>query len=178
MGCRGICAPAPGVPYPPPSSLALSFAGLFLSHFSYTSPMQLVCCVFLPFLKHVISEVPPTSLMGSFLGSGGWVSFAAGWNWLCPAWWQLLVSPHRGHPCSPLPNKQPCHINPIELYTAKQEETRKKSSCIFLLATWEVLHEDTSGLRSLPLPSSPQADCEGCGSWWREGFCHKKNQRN
>ena len=43
MGCRGISAPAPGAPPPPPSSLTLVSAELFLSHilshiFSLLSP--------------------------------------------------------------------------------------------------------------------------------------------
>jgi len=33
--------------------------------------MQLLHSIFSPFLKHVITEVPPASLMGSPLGSGG-----------------------------------------------------------------------------------------------------------
>lgn len=32
MGCRGISAPSPGVPFPPPSPLTLMFAELLFSY--------------------------------------------------------------------------------------------------------------------------------------------------
>ena len=44
------------------------------------------------------------------------ICLGAGWNLLCPARGQLLVSSHRSHPCSPCLHPQltkPCHINPI-----------------------------------------------------------------
>ncbi|KAK4817862.1 hypothetical protein QYF61_001531 [Mycteria americana] len=67
-GCRGISAPVPGAPPPPPSSLALVSAELFFSH--VLNPLSgCSCAVFFPLLKYVTPEVLPPSLMGSALAS-------------------------------------------------------------------------------------------------------------
>ena len=56
-GCRGISAPAPGASPPPPSSLTLGSAGLFLSH--VLTPLSgcsfCVTATFFPFLN-VLSQ--------------------------------------------------------------------------------------------------------------------------
>jgi len=66
-GSGRISAPVPGVS-PPPSSLTLVSEGLFLLHFSHSSPTAAVQH-FSPFLKYVITEVPPASLMASAFAS-------------------------------------------------------------------------------------------------------------
>ena len=69
-GCRGISAPVPGALPPPLSSLTLVSAGMVLSHFSLLS-LPAAVQPFLPFLKYVITEALPASVMGSALGSSG-----------------------------------------------------------------------------------------------------------
>jgi len=56
-GCRGISAPVPGAPPPPPSSLALELAKLFLSHSLIPLSRLMFHSKFFPFLNMFI-EVP------------------------------------------------------------------------------------------------------------------------
>jgi len=58
----------------------------------------------LPFLKYVITEALPVSLVGSALAIRGSVSEPAG-HWLCQTWGRLLAPSHRSHPCSPAATK-------------------------------------------------------------------------
>ncbi|XP_049649808.1 uncharacterized protein LOC126035336 [Accipiter gentilis] len=88
-GCRGIFAPAPGASPPPPSSLTLVSAGLFLLHVLTPhsgGSFSLSQLFFL--LKNVITEALPLSLIGSALAGGGSV--------LEPASMGSLSLEHRG----------------------------------------------------------------------------------
>jgi len=79
MGCRGISAPAPGAPHPPPSALTLVSAELFLTFFSLLSPTAVAVALgFFPLLKYVMTEALPLSLMGLALASGGSLLETAG----------------------------------------------------------------------------------------------------
>jgi len=65
MGCRGISAPAPGAPPTCPSSPTLVFAGLFLSHsLTILSGCKMPLCRVFSFLKYLVTEMLPPSLMG------------------------------------------------------------------------------------------------------------------
>ena len=78
-GCRGISAPAPGAAAPPPSALALVVCrAVALPHTLAALPRLLLCSRFFPFLKYVIPEVLPPSLMGLALVSGESVLEPAG----------------------------------------------------------------------------------------------------
>lgn len=110
MGCRGVSAPVPGAPLPPPS-LTLVFLGLFLTVFS--SLLSLLCGI-LPFLKCVFPEAPPAWLMSSAVSHGG--SIGAGWSLPCPAQgspWPFLTE---ALPCSP-PLPTPCHGHPMQIHS-------------------------------------------------------------
>jgi len=74
-------------------------AWLFLSCSHSTLPAA-VAQQLLPFLKHVISEALPPSLMGSALASSESI-LVAGQNWLYRAWGKLLASSHTSHLHSP-----------------------------------------------------------------------------
>ena len=74
----------PGLPWSTSSSFPLLFS----------PPLPLWC--FLPFLKQVFTEAPPSWLTGSAVPCGWFAE--AGWNWLCPAQ-AALASPHRGRSC-------------------------------------------------------------------------------
>lgn len=96
MSCRGNI-------YSPPSSLTLGSA---VSHFSYSSFSQLLCSIFLPFLKYLIREAPPATLGGSALTNSESILQLAGTSCVQP-WVRLEVggSPMsliRGHPYSHL----------------------------------------------------------------------------
>jgi len=70
-GCRGISAPVPGAPAPPPSLILVS-----VSHILTLLWLQLHS--FSSFLKYVITEVLPPSLMSSALASSRSVLEPAG----------------------------------------------------------------------------------------------------
>lgn len=76
-----------------PPFQALVSAGLFLSRFSPLS--QMLCSIFLPCVKYVATEVPPSWLVGSVVPCGGSVGTS------CVRHGAALASPHGGHPCSP-----------------------------------------------------------------------------
>ncbi|KAM9591178.1 uncharacterized protein ACIBXB_006075 [Morphnus guianensis] len=73
MGCRGISALAHGAPPPPPSSLTLVSAGLFLLHVLTLLSGCRFCLSrnFFFLLKNVITEAVPLSLIGLALAGGG-----------------------------------------------------------------------------------------------------------
>jgi len=78
IGCRGSSAPVPGAPPPPLSALSLVSAELFLPHsLTLLFPLQ-VRRSFFPLLQYVITEVLPSSLMGSALASSWSVLELAG----------------------------------------------------------------------------------------------------
>jgi len=86
-------------PPPPPSSLTLVSAELFLSHI-LTPPFQQI----FPLLKYVITEVLPP--ITDWLDLRQWrVCLSAGWHWLYQTWRKLLAASHRSHPCSPSATK-------------------------------------------------------------------------
>lgn len=72
------------------------------------------------------------SLLASDLGSDGSV-LEPNENW------ELVVSCDRGHPCS-TPSHPSLATETSRVYPAKQEETRRKSLCVFLVAAGQVLH--------------------------------------
>lgn len=86
MGCSRI--PAPGSLPLPPYSLPGVFAGLFLSHFSHSSPTAAAQC-FLLYLGYIITEA--VLVMGTSFEQQR-VCFGIVWDWLSPAWEQLLLS--------------------------------------------------------------------------------------
>jgi len=93
-GCRGISAPAPGAPPPPPSALTLVSAEWFhiLLLFSpLLLPHSLV--LFPTLLNYVIPEALPASLMGSALASSGSVLEPADTGFVGHrgSFWQLLT---------------------------------------------------------------------------------------
>lgn len=95
-GWRGISAPAHGAPSAPPYSLNLVSAGLFLPHDCHSS-LTAAGQHFFSFLKYVITESPPSWLMGSAVPCGGplkLVKFAVVQHRAAPA------SPHRGCPAA------------------------------------------------------------------------------
>jgi len=97
---------------PPPSSLTLVSAELFLSH--HLTPLSNSCLTAqffsLPLLTYVIPEVLPPSLMGSALASGRSVFEPAGTGFIRHrgSFWQLLTE---ATPIGP-PLPKPCHANP------------------------------------------------------------------
>lgn len=107
---REIFALVPGGPPPPPSSLNL--VPLELSHiFSHLPPS---CAADLPFLKYVVIEVLPTSLVGSALANRGSTlkpirTVSVGHR---GSFWCLLTEAMPADP--PLP--KPCHVSPIYTY--------------------------------------------------------------
>ncbi|KAM9590844.1 uncharacterized protein ACIBXB_005893 [Morphnus guianensis] len=113
-GCRGISALAPGAPPPPPSSLTLVSAGLFLLH--VLTPLS--GCHFclsqqlFSFLKNVITEALPLSLIGLALASSGSVLEPAGIGSVghSGSFQQLLTE---ATPVTP-PLPKPCHTKPIQ----------------------------------------------------------------
>ena len=125
MGCRGTnCFPSPwSSPLTSRKSL-LRFPehfiriildqpwclqGCFFHIFSFLS-LTAAAQKFLPFLKYIITEALPASVLGSALASDG--SIGAVWNQLHLTWRQLLVSSCRGHPWSlPTIKTLPCKTN-------------------------------------------------------------------
>lgn len=76
-----------------------SFGRLVSLSYSQSSFPTAVAQHFLPFLKYVISEVEPLSLVGSPLARGRSLLDSAGTPaWKCPTWEQLLISSLRCHP--------------------------------------------------------------------------------
>ena len=69
--CRGICAPASGTPLPPPSSLTLVSAELFLTYSHSSLQLQMLLRKFFSLLNCVIPVDLPPLLMGSALASSG-----------------------------------------------------------------------------------------------------------
>ncbi|KAM9647659.1 uncharacterized protein ACIBXB_011011 [Morphnus guianensis] len=113
-GCRGISAPAPGASPPPPSSLTLVSAGLFLLHvLTPLSGCRIPLSQLFFLLKNVIPEALPLSLIGSALASSGSVSEPAGMGSLKHrgSFQQLLTE---AAPVTPAPLPKPCHTKPIQ----------------------------------------------------------------
>ena len=112
-GCRGTSDLAPGAPPPPPSSLTLMPAELFLS--DILTPFSRRSCrggrSGLAILKYVIAEALPPSTDGLGLGLW-WVSPGVGWHWLYQTQGKLLAACHRSHLCSPSTTKN-LPTNPI-----------------------------------------------------------------
>ena len=120
--CRRISSLVPGAPPPPPSSLTLVSAELFLSHFP-ASLSHLLCHIFFT-LKYFFTfiEALPVSFMGLVLATGRSVLELAGAGCccLCLTWGQLPVSSHRSHHCSPPATKTLPH-KPNTMYHDKQK---------------------------------------------------------
>lgn len=70
-GCRGISASVSGPPHSPPPLLTLVSAELFPSYLSQPSLSQIMRSGFKPFLRHVITEVPPSIVNGLSFGQPG-----------------------------------------------------------------------------------------------------------
>jgi len=108
--CQGrLSALASRAPPPPPSSLTLVPAGLFLSHSLTPLSAAISPQLFLPLLKSVIPKVLPPSLMALALARGGSVLELAGTGSVRHggSFEQLLTE---GTPIAhPLP--KPCHAN-------------------------------------------------------------------
>lgn len=93
MGCSRISAAAPGSLSFPPYPLPGVSAGLFLSHFSYSSSSAAAQC-FLLYLGYIITEPILVLVMGTSFEQQR-VCFGIEWDWLSPAWEQLLLSSYR-----------------------------------------------------------------------------------
>ncbi|KAM9591150.1 uncharacterized protein ACIBXB_006064 isoform 2-T2 [Morphnus guianensis] len=117
MGCRGISALVPGAPPPPPSSLTLVSAGLFLLHVLTPLSGCRFCLsqLFFFLLEYVITEALPLSLIGSALASGRSVSEPAGIGSVGHrgSFQQLLTEATPVTPPPP-PLPKPCHTKPIQ----------------------------------------------------------------
>jgi len=116
QGCRGkTSAPVPGSPPPPPSSLTLVSAGLFLSHCLTPLCRLLFHHRFFPLLNYVITEALPPSLMGWALASSGSVLEPAGTGSVGHgrSFLKLLTE---ATPVAPLLPK-PCHTNQHRIAT-------------------------------------------------------------
>jgi len=99
QAARENSAPATRASLPPPSSLTVVSAELFLSH-RLTPPSRLPFHhSFLPLLNYVITEALPPSLIGLALA---WAHLQAGWHWLYQTWGKLLAASHRSHTYSHL----------------------------------------------------------------------------
>jgi len=111
IGCKGkLSSPESQAPPPPPSSLPLVSAKLFLSH-SLTPLSRLPFHhSFFPILKYVITEALPPSPVGLVVASGGSILETAGTGFIRygGSFSQLLTEPT---PIAP-PLRKPCHANP------------------------------------------------------------------
>jgi len=109
MSCKGRLSAlaSPALPAPS-SSLTLMSAELFLSHHLSSLPSHRSFLI--PFLKYVIPEALPLSLIGLALASGGSILELAGTGCIRHggSFWQLLTE---ATPTAPLLPK-PCHANP------------------------------------------------------------------
>lgn len=107
MCCRAISALASGAPYPCPLHLlhwCLCLQGCVLCQ-TFLLLSHRCCSIFLNFLKYVIMEALPTSLISSALDSN--------WNKFCQTREQLLSLLTETISASPLlPN--PCQVNPAQ----------------------------------------------------------------
>lgn len=102
-GCRGISAPAPGAPLPPPSSPISAPAGLFLSHFITPPPRHCCTAFFTLSLKCYHRGTISTSDGPSF---GQWQVYL---RTVCLMLGQLLIFSDRDNPCSPATSKTLLH---------------------------------------------------------------------
>jgi len=80
-GSRGISAPAPGAPRPPPSSLTLVSAELFLSDVLTPLSLMLLPSSIFPFLKYIIRGA--TTVSDGLSHGQQWLHLGDGWHWLC-----------------------------------------------------------------------------------------------
>jgi len=116
VSCKGkVSAPVSRAPPPPPSSLTLVSAELFLSYRLTPLSRLVYRCSFFPLLKYVIPEALPLSLIGLALASSGSVFELAGAGFIRHegSFLQLLTE---ATPIAPLLPK-PCHTNPIQSKT-------------------------------------------------------------
>jgi len=124
--CKGrlsaprFCAP----PSPPHSLLTLMSAKLFFSHsLSLLSPYTAVSPLsfFLPFLKYVITEVLPPSLIDLALGSSGSVLEPSSTGFIRHggSFWKLLTEATAIAPLLP----KPCHANPQHYCTCLPKQS-------------------------------------------------------
>jgi len=100
MSCRRkLSTLAPGASPPPPSSLTLVSAELFLSHsltpLSRTGSLQLFSPSYMCYHRSATTIADWLSL-GQW-----WVLLRAGWHWVYQTCGKLLATCHRSHPCSP-----------------------------------------------------------------------------
>ena len=102
-GSRGISARVPEAHPPPPSSLTLLSAELFLSHILSPLSLLLLPSSFFPFLNMLSLRL---YYLHWWLSLGQqWVSLGGGWHWLYQTWGKLLAASHRCHSCSPAATK-------------------------------------------------------------------------
>jgi len=105
--CRGISLPMHGAPPPPPSSLALVSAELFLPHIlTHFSGCNCSLASFFFLLKYNRCATTIADCLG--LGQQ-WVCLGASWHWLCWREGKLLTVSHRSHPHKPSATKTLSH---------------------------------------------------------------------